>query len=134
MYLLDTMVISELRRKHCNRKVKEWRLSHRPDALFLSVASLFEISRGICAQEKSRPEFAAELSMWMSKLREEYSDRILSVTEEISVEWGRISFLAGNYGLDNLIAATAKVHNLTVATRNIRHFELTGVACVNPWD
>lgn len=134
MYLLDTMVISELRRKHCNHKVKQWRLSHLSIALFLSVASLFEISRGICAQEKSCPEFARELYTWIAKLKTEYNDRILLVTEEIAMEWGRISFLTCNYNLDNLIAATAKVHNLTVVTRNLRHFQLTGVPCVNPWE
>lgn len=134
MYLIDTMVISEFRKRNCDPKVEKWRLAIKRAALFISVVSLFEIRKGICAQEKTNPLFARELSVWIMVLQEDYRKRILPVTAKVAEEWGRISYTVGNSNADNIIAATAKVHNLTVATRNIRHFQAVGVSYVNPWE
>lgn len=134
MFLLDTNVVSELRKKHCNREVHHWIVERECDKIYISVVTLYEIRRGICAQAKTNPVFAHELSEWRNSLRHSFSGNVLPVTEEIADEWGRISFSMHNTSADNIIAATAKIHNLVVATRNIKHFRQTGVACVNPWE
>ena len=134
MYLLDTNVVSELRKKRCDPKVSAWAFENSGENMFLSVATFYEIRRGICAQERRNPLFAAELMQWINTLRRQFANRILPVSEDVAEEWGKISFLTKNTSTDNLLAATAKIHNLTVATRNIKHFKMTGVACVNPWE
>ena len=134
MYLLDTMVVSEFPKRNKNLKVIEWLASKRPGELFVSVISLGEINRGIVLQKRINPEFANRLQQWLKEFSTTYSENLLPVTQEIALTFGNISATVGNSSLDNLIAATAKIHNLTVATRNIKHFKMTGVACVNPWE
>ena len=92
-----------------------------------------EIRRGICQQEKVDPIFAGRLSEWLDSILHLYGDRILPITTAIALEWGNISARVGNSGADNLIAATAKVHHLTVITRNIKHFAATGIEFYDPW-
>lgn len=74
------------------------------------------------------------LKQWLLRVTTGYADRILPITQDVAKEWGNISCLVGNENADNLIAATAKVHGLIVAARNIKHFQQAGVAYVNPWD
>lgn len=133
-FLLDTNVVSELRKKNCDPNVRRWMNERAECEFFISVVTFYEIRRGICAQEKTNPVFAHDLSIWLQSLQRGFYGKILSVTEEIADEWGRISFAVHNTSTDNLIAATAKVYDLTIVTRNIKHFQQTGVACVNPWD
>lgn len=133
MFLLDTVVLSELRKKDRNPGLLEW-VSRRSGAdLFLSVVSIGEIERGICSVAEKDPEFAERLAGWRDKLLMVYADRLLPVSVAIARQWGRLSVEAGNAGADILIAATAREHNLTVVTRNTRHFSLAGVAVHNPW-
>lgn len=134
MFLLDTNVVSEMRRKQCNKNLKRWIFKNDRSKYFISVVTIYEIQRGICAKENKDPVFAHILSDWIFSLKQNFNGRILSVTEDIAQEWGRISYTLGNINIDNLIAATAKVNNLIIATRNTRHFEQTGVSCVNPWE
>ena len=133
MYLLDTVVISELRKKDRNAGVVSWFQDKKDTDLFLSALTIGEIRRGICLQEAKDRQFAEKLATWMDSILNFYTDRILPVTTPIALEWGNICARTGNSGADNLIAATAKVHHLTVITRNIRHFEGAGVSCCNPW-
>lgn len=133
MFLLDTVVLSELRKKERNPGLSEW-VSHQSGAdLFLSVVSIGEIERGICSVAEKDPEFAKRLTSWRDKLLMVYADRLLPVSVAIARQWGRLSVEAGNAGADILIAATAREHNLTVVTRNTRHFTLAGIAVHNPW-
>lgn len=134
MFLLDTNVVSELRKKQCDRNVANWILANNRYKLFISVVTFYEIRRGICAQERRNPVFASALSEWLLALKRNFYGKILPVSEAIADEWGRISYLVRNNSVDNMIAATAKIHQLTIVTRNVRHFELTGVSCVNPWE
>ena len=133
MYLLDTVVISELRKTERNPGVVDWLYGKRDTELFLSTLTIGEIRRGICQQEQRATQFAARLSEWLGSVLHFYGERILPVSTAIALEWGNISAQTGNSSADNLIAATAKVHGLTVITRNTKHFEPTGVACFNPW-
>lgn len=133
MYLLDTVVLSELRKLERNAGVTAWFNGKQDNELFLSALTIGEIRRGICQQEKKNPQFAARLSEWLDSLLLLYGERILPISTQIALEWGVISAQTGNSSADGLIAATAKVHHLTVITRNIKHFGITGVPCHNPW-
>ena len=133
MYLLDTVVLSELRKIERNPGVVDWLRDKKDTELFLSALTIGEIRRGICQQEQRDPPFAARLSEWLDSVLHFYGERILPISTAIALEWGSISAGLGNTGADNLIAATAKVHHLTVITRNVKHFEPTGVPCHNPW-
>jgi len=134
MYLLDTMVLSELRKMERNPRVTAW-LSSKPDEqLFISVVSIGEIAKGIAMQEKHNSAFAGTLRQWLDKLLLLYGERILPVDIPIAKRWGEISAKAQHIGADALIAATAVEQNLIVVTRNEKHFSLIGMKIINPWE
>ena len=133
MILLDTVVLSELRKSRPSPKVLTWLQNQQPDQLFISVVSLGEIERGIVKARKSDAAFAQSLTVWLEDLVLLYSDRILAVTAPIARRWGRLSAELGHDSADLLIAATALEHSLTVATRNVRHFKPSWVDVVNPF-
>lgn len=133
MFLLDTVVLSELRRRERNPGVAHWIAGQRPSDLFLSVVTIGEIERGIVLQQGRNAEFATSLTVWLDKLLHLYADRILDIDTPVARRWGRFSAQIGHDGADLLIAATAEEHGLTVVTRNVRHFEPIGVAVLNPW-
>jgi toxin FitB len=133
MILLDTVVLSELRKTRPSAKVLAWLRQQQSDQLFVSVVSLGEIERGIVKADKTDASFADSLTVWLEDLMLLYSDRILAVSAPIARRWGRLSAQLGHDGADLLIAATALEHGLTVATRNVRHFTPSGVEVVNPF-
>lgn len=134
MILLDTVVLSELRKKDPSPQVVAWLTGFRDSDLFLSVISLGEIERGIEKKRRDDPAFAASLTRWLEDLLRLYGDRVLPITPAIARRWGSLSARHGHDGADLLIAATALVHGLPVATRNVRHFEPLGVGVVNPFE
>ena len=131
MFLLDTVVISELRKARPDPGAVRWISKQQDDQLFLSVVTLGEIERGIEKRRKGDPEFADTLVAWLENLTRLYADRLLPVTPAIARRWGRLSARLNHDGADLLIAATALVHGLTVVTRNTGHFDPTGVAVIN---
>lgn len=133
MYLLDTVVLSEIRKRQRDPAVVEWMTSQRDADLFLSAVTIGEIERGIVLQKSRNSPFSDELSQWLDKILSLYSDRVLPVDIATARLWGRLSAEIGNDSPDLLIAATAMIHGLTVVTRNTRHFEPTGVAVLNPF-
>jgi predicted nucleic acid-binding protein len=134
MILLDTVVLSELRKPQPSTAVVHWLSSQRDSELFLSVVSLGEIERGIEKKRSSDPAFACVLERWLDDLVNLYGGRILPVTPVIARRWGKLSAGIGNDSADLLIAATAITHGFRVATRNMRHFAPTGVEVVNPFE
>lgn len=134
MILLDTVVLSELRKTCPDPAVLGWLRQYQDHELFISVVSVGEIERGIEKQRGRNPVFADALTTWLNTLLALYGDRILPVTPEIARLWGRLSARLGNEGADLLIAATALSHALPVATRNVRHFAPAGVTTVNPFE
>ena len=133
MMLLDTVMLSELRKSAPNAGVVSFIEAQATDALFLSVLTVGEIEAGIEKQRTAAPEFAEELSQWLTVMELQFAQFILPVTPAIAKLWGRLCVQTGNKGVDNLIAATALCHNLTVVTRNVKDFEPTGVRVLNPF-
>ncbi len=131
MILLDTVVVSEFRKARPSVKVASWLRQVREDDLYLSVVTLGEIERGIA---RARDDvFRAHLESWLDDTMRRYADRILDITPAIARRWGRWPAELGHEGADLLIAATAFVHGMTVATRNVRHYARTGVATIDPF-
>ena len=133
MYLLDTDVISELRRRRRNRNVVAWISDVSAADLFLSVVTIGEIELGIARQRVRNPSFAKDLADWLEVTLRAYEDRILPLTVGIARRWGRLAAQLGNNQLDLAIAATALEHGLTVVTRNVSDFEPTGVTVLDPF-
>ena len=134
--LLDTCVVSELRRPKANPLVRRAVESVDSEDLFLSVISVGEIAKGVALLREAKKR--DELRGWMHSLEHDYADRILGVDLETSHLWGELSAEAQKSGKivpasDGLIAATARVHGLHVMTRNTEHFRVAGVLLINPW-
>ena len=134
MFLLDTDVLSALRRRERHPEAVRWVENQRTADLYISVVTVGEIERGITQQQPRDPSFAWELAHWLDRLLAWYSDRILIVDAATARRWGRLSATLGHDGADLLIAATALEHGLTVVTRNVHHFEPTGVPTLNPFE
>lgn len=133
MILLDTVVLSELRKTKPNTQVIAFLQAQAQASIFISALSIGEIEAEIERQRSHNPEFAAQLAQWLATLELQFSHCILPVTPAIAKLWGRLCVQTGNKGMDNLIAATALCHNLTVVTRNVKHFEPMGLAVFNPF-
>ena len=127
MFLIDTDILSALRKRKRHPEVARWVGKQRSADLYLSVVSVGEIERGIVRQLRRDPEHAHELTAWLDSLLVLYSERILAVDLSAARRWGRLSGVLGHDSADLLIAATALEHGLTVVTRNVRHFEPAGV-------
>ena len=136
-WLLDTNVVSELRRTRPDPRVKAWSDTRTPDSLFLSTVTLAEIRYGIECQ--SDPVFLEELETWLDGgLRPWFAPRILPVDEDVILEWRRMVARGRKQSItfsqpDLFIAATAQVHAVTVRTRNENDFRRAGVPVLNPW-
>ncbi len=132
MYLLDTNIVSEARRG--TPEAVAWLHSVSGRVLFLSVVTLGEIQRGILLKARKDPKAAAILANWLAVLRKDHRDAILPISDAVAQEWGRLSAERSRPAADGLIAATARVHDLILVTRNVADFEDSGVAVINPWE
>jgi len=132
-YLLDTCVISELRKTHGDQGVAAWMTGIQPEEAFLSVLTLGEIRRGIELHRAKDPKAAGALERWLLGLEAHYAERILPITAAIADRWGRLGLNQPLPGSDGLIAATGLEHKLTVVTRNVSDFQRSGVNTFNPF-
>lgn len=132
MYLVDTNIVSEARRRA--PQAVAWLRAAPPASIYLSVITLGEIMKGVALKERTDRQAAGHLAEWLQKLRQDHADRILPVSDHIAMEWGRIAALRPRGDSDGLIAATAKVHNLILVTRNVADFDDAGIAVVDPFD
>jgi len=133
MFLIDTVVISELRKSRPSPTVIRWFRSQRDSDLFLSVVTLGEIERGIEKQRRVDPAFSTELEGWLESLAGMYGDRVLPVSTAIARRWGVLTAQHGNESIDLLIAATALCHGLKVVSRNVKHFAPLGIDVIDPF-
>lgn len=138
MYLLDTNVVSELRKvksKHINKNVVKWAKSVSPSNLFLSVITILELETGILSVERRDPSQGALLRTWMdSHVFPAFSERILYLDIAIAQRCARLHVPDRKSDRDAIIAATALVHGMVVVTRNTKDFDQTGVEVLNPWE
>ena len=132
MYLVDTNVLSEVRRK--TPAAMSWIASVDPTAIYISVISLGEIMKGAEMQMDRDPLFSRRLLNWLDQLHEAYDDRILPVSLDIALAWGRIAAGRSRSAPDALLGATARIHNLILVTRNVRDFWDLPIAVFNPWE
>lgn len=134
-YLLDTNILSELRRgRRCDPGVKRWATSASGDQHYISVLSLGEIRKGIEVLRRRAPGQCPAFEQWLSKLQSDYDANLLPIDDAVAERWGRLMAERSLPVIDGLLAATALVHELTVATRNIGDFKDLGVEWVNPFD
>ena len=133
IYILDTTVISAVRRPDRAPQVARW-LGARDEAeLFVSFITLGEIERGIALQARTNPGFAADLRGWITRTVSVFGDRILDFTEADARYGGTLSARIGHPGADLMIAAQALARNATVVTGNTADFMATGVQLVHPF-
>ena len=133
-HLIDTNVISEMRKgERADPSVASWLADLADEEIFLSVLTLGEIRRGIESVRRRDPDGAAALDRWLGSIAELHEDRILPLDRAIAEEWGRLNVPDPLPVVDGLLAATAKIAGMTLATRNTSDFERTGVSCVDPF-
>jgi toxin FitB len=133
-YLLDTNVVSELRKKRrAHQKVLAWLDSVPDEDLFLSVLVLGEIRKGIELIRLRDPVQGRNLEAWLVNLETAYAERLLPITAAIADRWGRLSAIRPISTVDGLMAATALESRLTLVTRNTEDVQHTGVGMINPF-
>jgi predicted nucleic acid-binding protein len=130
--LIDTNVISEVRKgARCDPKVAAWYATVEDGDLYLSALILGEIRRGIELARPRDPAKADALQAWLESVVAAFGDRVISVDVAVSDEWGRMSAIRPVPVIDGLLAATAKVHRLTLVTRNDSDVRGLGVRVLN---
>jgi len=133
-FLLDTNIISEVRKgQRCDRNVAAWYAAAAPGDLYLSVLVAGEIRRGIEQAKRRDPRRAAVFEAWLADIEAIFGDRILPIDRTVANEWGRLSAMRTIPPVDGLLAATAKVHGMTLATRNERNVAGLGAEVLNPF-
>ncbi|GAA4007130.1 type II toxin-antitoxin system VapC family toxin [Allokutzneria multivorans] len=132
-FLLDTNVVSEIRKKTPNAGVLDWFGSVPATELFLSVLVVGEIRQGIERLARRDATQAEVLERWLKQLVTAYEDRIVPITTEIADTWGRLNVPNPVPAIDGLLAATALVRGWTLVTRNTSDVASTGVRLVDPF-
>lgn len=133
-YLLDTSVLSELRKRDPDTRVLGWYRTVQPADLYLSVLTIGEIRRGVERLRRRDPLQAARLERWLIGLNVSYRDRLIEVDASIAEQWGRINVPDPLPAVDGLLAASAIVRDWTLVTRNVRDVRRCGVRLLNPFE
>lgn len=137
MYLLDTNVVSEQRKIGAGTAdpgVTAWSESLVSESAYLSVITVLELEKGVLLMERRDPRQGAMLRAWLEdQVLPEFEGRILPVDHRVARRSASLHVPDPRDDRDALIAATALVHGMTVVTRNVSHFEHTGVPIFNPW-
>lgn len=133
-FLLDTNVVSELRRKRPDARVVSWLRHAEPTTLCISVLTLGEIAKGAAQCALRDRTQAAILYRWLAMLRTNYADSTIAVDADVCEAWSRLAAKRPMAVIDGLLAATALVHGLTLVTHNVRHFADVGVSLFDPWE
>ncbi len=138
MYLLDTNVISELRKAKsgkADQNVLKWARSVSASSLYISAITILELETGVLLVERRDPEQGAVLRSWLNThALPAFSERILPIDTAVAQQCAKLHVPDPRSDRDALIAATALVHGMPVVTRNVQDFVTTGVELLNPWD
>lgn len=132
-YLLDTNVLREVGRSKPHQNVSAWLASVDDADLAISALTVREISKGIAKLERTNADAALALSQTVARIFDAFEGRILPIDRPVATTWGKMLADREKHSDDAAIAATARVHNLVVVTRNIRDFDGRGVAAVDPF-
>jgi len=135
-FLLDTNIISEIRKPEPSSKVLDWLYGIPNEHLFISVITLGEINKGISQLTDGRKK--NDLIKWFDKVQESYRYQTFPIDETTALKWGELTANAAKEGLilpavDGLIAATAYVNGAILVTRNTKDFKSTPIQLLNPW-
>lgn len=133
-YLLDTNVVSELRRRHPDPHVLDWYGTVTSAEIYLSVLTIGEIRLGIERMRRKDNAQADILEHWLRGLRATYQDHIVDVDAAAAEEWGRLNVPDPLPVIDGLIAASARIRGWTLVTRNTADLARTAVQTLNPFD
>jgi toxin FitB len=133
-YLLDTNVLSETRKRQPAAGVADWIAATPADQMHISVLTLGEIQQGITRiRVRGDQPQAAALERWLRDVETGFEDRVLPISLPVAVAWGSQQHAQPLPVIDALIAATARVHGMTVVTRNVKDYEFAGVQVLNPF-
>jgi toxin FitB len=133
-FLLDTNIISELRKRdRAHPSVARWVARTQVEDIGTSVIVLAEIRRGIELKRRRDPDQAKSLDRWFAHMRTRLGDRVLLIDEPIAEAWALLGVPDALPLIDGLLAATAKVHGLTLVTRNVADIARTGVSLLDPF-
>jgi predicted nucleic acid-binding protein len=133
-FLLDTNVISEIRKRdRAHPNVVRWVARTAVEEIGTSVLVLAEIRRGIELKRRSDPQQAKSLDRWFSQMRMRLGERVLPVDEPVAEAWALLGIPDPLPPIDGLLAATAKVHGLTLVTRNVADMAMPGVLALDPF-
>ena len=133
MFLIDTVTLSELRKRKRDPMLVAWFERQRTTDLFVSVISVGEIQRAIARQRTGDPGFADALAAWLDRVLALYGERVVPFDLPTARRWGALSAALGNDSAELMIAATALEHGLAVVTRNVSDFEPMGVTVLDPF-
>jgi len=137
VYLLDTNVISELRKARstkADKNVMAWAESVPTASLFLSVITILELETGVLAIERRDQKQGKLLRSWLdAHVLPAFKDRVITIDVKVAQQCAKLHIPDPRSDRDALIAATALIHGMTVVTRNIKDFQYMGVELLNPW-
>ena len=132
-YLVDTNVVAEVRRRRPNAGVVRWLDSVAAAELHVSVLVLGEVRQGVERLRPKDPDRARAIERWLATLADDYAERVVPVTAQVTDAWGRLNARGPFPVVDGLMAATALVHGWTFVTRNTRDVAGTGVPLLDPF-
>ena len=132
--LLDTNVVSELRKPKPDRNVLAWYATVRSADLFLSVLTIGEIRHGTERLRRNDPGQAAIIEQWLRGLHAGYRDHLIDVDAAVAEEWGRMNVPDPLPVVDGLLAASAKIRGWTLVTRNVKDLKGSGVSLLKPFE
>ncbi|MFJ4145079.1 type II toxin-antitoxin system VapC family toxin [Pseudomonas sp. NPDC089734] len=134
MFLLDTNVVSELRKRHVDANVVAWANTTTPASLFISAVTVMELETGVLRIERRDPLQGAALRTWLEHhVLKAFAGRILAVDSAVARRCAQLHIPDPRSECDALIAATALIHGMKVVTRNTVDFQHSGVSVLNPW-
>jgi len=134
-YLIDTNIISEVRKGvRCDANVARWYDGIEDGSLYLSVLVLGEIRKGVEMARSRDPAQARALDKWLTAVSKAFGERVLAIDSTVADEWGQMNAVRPLPVIDGLLAATAKIHAMTLVTRNIRNVASLDVKLLNPFE